>query len=95
MYRQTLGGFWSTIFKGSLQAGKVALATATGGPQAGAMQAAAEIGQAVKGTPGGGAGGGAAVAQSSNFLAGMNNTQLAFLTIGSAAVVIGLAGRRR
>jgi hypothetical protein len=101
MYRRTvaLNGFWSTIFHGSLAAGKVALATAAGGPAAGAATAAGEIGAAVKGSPkapaapsGGGAE--AASGQPANWLAGMNNTQLAFLALGGAAVVISLGSRR-
>ena len=90
-----MAGFWGTIFKGSLAAGKVALATAAGGPAGGTAAAAGEIGGAVKGGGGGGGGTKQQPAAPVNVLAGMNNTQLALLTMGGMAVLIGLGGRRR
>ena len=87
-----MAGFWSTIWHGSLAAGKVALATAAGGPAGTVAASAAEIGQAVKGSGGGGSK--QQPVGPANALAGMNNTQLALLTIGGMAVLIGLGGRR-
>jgi hypothetical protein len=92
-----LGGFWSTMVHGSLDAGKVAVAaTATGGnPAAAAAAGGLTAAKEVKGSGSGSSGSKAGTSGVANWLDGLSNTQLALFAAGSAALVTSLMGGRR
>ena len=93
MYVRRLGGFWSTMVHGSLDAGKVAVAGSAGGPYAAAGAAAVEVAGAAKGSPKAGSGQQAS-SGGANWLESLSNTQLALVGITSLALVAALGGRR-